>query len=161
VRARAVHDGARADISTISPSRTTSPSVARPLSSGYAPVISRSLRLHSRNEPEATSASALTPSHLTSKAHAGAAGSRPGAGAGVASMGSTGPSCPGEVAEHRTRGTDMRAIWKGAVAFGLVNVPVRLYSATRENEVRLHQVHQEDGGRIRYRKVCSLDGETV
>ena len=55
----------------------------------------------------------------------------------------------------------MRAIWKGAVAFGLVNVPVRLYAATGEHEVRLHQVHREDGGRIRYRKVCSLDGETV
>jgi DNA end-binding protein Ku len=55
----------------------------------------------------------------------------------------------------------MRAIWKGAVAFGLVNVPVRLYSATGEHEVRLHQVHQADGGRIRYRKVCSVDGESV
>lgn len=55
----------------------------------------------------------------------------------------------------------MRAIWKGAVAFGLVNVPVRLYAATGEHEVRLHQVHREDGGRIRYRKVCSLDGEQV
>ena len=55
----------------------------------------------------------------------------------------------------------MRAIWKGAVAFGLVNVPVRLYSATGEHEVTLHQVHREDGGRIRYRKVCSLDGEPV
>lgn len=55
----------------------------------------------------------------------------------------------------------MRAIWKGAVAFGLVNVPVRLYAATGEHEVRLHQVHREDGGRIRYRKVCSVDGESV
>jgi DNA end-binding protein Ku len=55
----------------------------------------------------------------------------------------------------------MRAIWKGAVAFGLVNVPVRLYSATGEHEVTLHQVHREDGGRIRYRKVCSIDGEPV
>ncbi|MBO3093471.1 non-homologous end joining protein Ku [Cellulomonas dongxiuzhuiae] len=55
----------------------------------------------------------------------------------------------------------MRAIWKGAVAFGLVNVPVRLYAATGEHEIRLHQVHREDGGRIRYRKVCSIDGESV
>ncbi|NYD84783.1 Ku protein [Cellulomonas oligotrophica] len=55
----------------------------------------------------------------------------------------------------------MRAIWKGAVAFGLVNVPVRLYAATGEHEVRLHQVHRDDGGRIRYRKVCSVCGETV
>jgi len=55
----------------------------------------------------------------------------------------------------------MRAIWKGSVAFGLVNVPVRLYSATGEHEVTLHQVHREDGGRIRYRKFCSIDNEPV
>lgn len=55
----------------------------------------------------------------------------------------------------------MRAIWKGAVAFGLVNVPVRLYAATGEHEVPLHQVHRDDGGRIRYKKVCSVCGETV
>lgn len=55
----------------------------------------------------------------------------------------------------------MRAIWKGAVAFGLVNVPVKLYAATGEKGVTLHQVHREDGGRIRYRKVCSIDGEEV
>jgi len=55
----------------------------------------------------------------------------------------------------------VRAIWKGAVAFGLVNVPVRLFAATGEHEVALHQVHREDGGRIRYQKVCSIDGETV
>src|SRR5690606_30081582 len=58
-------------------------------------------------------------------------------------------------------GRAVRAIWKGAVAFGLVNVPVRLYAATGEHEVRLHQVHREDGGRIRYRKVCEVDGEQV
>lgn len=55
----------------------------------------------------------------------------------------------------------MRAIWKGAVAFGLVNVPVKLYAATGENDVPLHQVHRADGGRIRYRKTCSVCGETV
>nr|WP_255632901.1 Ku protein [Actinotalea sp. Marseille-Q4924] len=55
----------------------------------------------------------------------------------------------------------MRAIWKGAVAFGLVNVPVKLYAATGERSVPLHQVHAEDGGRIRYRKVCSVDGEEI
>jgi len=55
----------------------------------------------------------------------------------------------------------VRAIWKGAVAFGLVNVPVRLYAATGEHSVALHQVHESDGGRIRYRKVCSVDGEEV
>ena len=55
----------------------------------------------------------------------------------------------------------MRAIWKGAVAFGLVNVPVKLYAATGEHEVPLHQVHRKDAGRIRYAKKCSLCGETV
>lgn len=55
----------------------------------------------------------------------------------------------------------MRAIWKGAVAFGLVNVPVKVYAATGENQVTLHQVHKTDGGRIRYRKVCSIDGEEI
>ena len=55
----------------------------------------------------------------------------------------------------------MRAIWKGAVAFGLVNVPVKVYAATGEHQVALHQVHRDDGGRIRYRKVCSACGEEV
>ena len=56
---------------------------------------------------------------------------------------------------------EMRAIWKGAVAFGLVNVPVKLYAATGEHSVPLHQVHRDDGGRIRYRKTCSVCGEDV
>ncbi|MBE1877720.1 Ku protein [Myceligenerans pegani] len=55
----------------------------------------------------------------------------------------------------------MRAIWKGAVTFGLVNVPVKLYSATEGHDVPLHQVHDADGGRIRYRRICELDGEEV
>jgi DNA end-binding protein Ku len=55
----------------------------------------------------------------------------------------------------------MRAIWKGAVSFGLVNVPVRLFSATQEHDIRFHQVHRADGGRIRMKRVCSIDGEEV
>lgn len=55
----------------------------------------------------------------------------------------------------------MRSIWKGAVAFGLVNVPVKLYSATEEKDIRFHQVHAQDGGRIRYKRVCDLDGDEV
>jgi DNA end-binding protein Ku len=55
----------------------------------------------------------------------------------------------------------MRAIWKGAVSFGLVNVPVRLYSATENHDVQFRQVHREDGGRIKYRRFCSIDGEEV
>ncbi len=55
----------------------------------------------------------------------------------------------------------MRAIWKGAVSFGLVSIGVRLYSATEEKDIRFHQVHRVDGGRIRYKRVCSVDGEEV
>lgn len=55
----------------------------------------------------------------------------------------------------------MRAIWKGAVSFGLVNVPVRLFAATEENDIRFHQVHRADGGRIRYKRTCSVCGEEV
>src|ERR1022692_4853331 len=55
----------------------------------------------------------------------------------------------------------MRAIWKGAVSFGLVNVPVRLFAATEEHDIRFHQVHREDGGRIKYKRTCSIDGEEV
>jgi len=55
----------------------------------------------------------------------------------------------------------MRSIWKGSVAFGLVNVPVKVYAATEEKDVRFRQVHAKDGGRIRYKRVCEIDGETV
>jgi DNA end-binding protein Ku len=55
----------------------------------------------------------------------------------------------------------VRAIWKGAVSFGLVNVPVKLYSATENHDVQFRQVHREDGGRIRYRRFCTIDGEEV
>ncbi|GIF05329.1 non-homologous end joining protein Ku [Actinoplanes siamensis] len=55
----------------------------------------------------------------------------------------------------------MRAIWKGAVSFGLVSIAVRLFSATEEKDIRFHQVHRTDGGRIKYQRTCSLDGEVV
>jgi len=55
----------------------------------------------------------------------------------------------------------MRAIWKGAVSFGLVNVPVRVFAATQEHDIRFHQVHRADGGRIRMRRTCSVCGEEV
>jgi DNA end-binding protein Ku len=57
--------------------------------------------------------------------------------------------------------TAVRAIWKGAVSFGLVSIPVKLYTATEEKDVSFHQVHREDGGRIRYKRVCQVDGEEV
>jgi DNA end-binding protein Ku len=55
----------------------------------------------------------------------------------------------------------MRSVWKGAVAFGLVNVPVRLYSATTDHDIRFHQVHRGDGGRIRYKRTCDVCGQEV
>jgi len=55
----------------------------------------------------------------------------------------------------------MRSIWKGAISFGLVSIPVKLYSATEEKDVAFHQVHREDGGRIRYKRVCQIDGDEV
>jgi DNA end-binding protein Ku len=55
----------------------------------------------------------------------------------------------------------MRSIWKGAISFGLVTIPVKLYSATEEKDVAFHQVHRADGGRIRYKRVCQIDGEEV
>jgi DNA end-binding protein Ku len=54
-----------------------------------------------------------------------------------------------------------QTIWKGAISFGLVSIPVRLYAATDERGVAMHQVHAADGGRIRYRRVCEIDGEEV
>ncbi len=52
-------------------------------------------------------------------------------------------------------------MWKGAVSFGLVNVPVKLYSATEDHDISFRQVHREDGGRIHYKRVCAIDGEEV
>ena len=53
------------------------------------------------------------------------------------------------------------SVWKGAISFGLVSIPVRLYSATEEKDISFRQVHRDDGGRIRYKRVCSVDGEEV
>ncbi|MGX7728429.1 non-homologous end joining protein Ku [Rhodococcus sp. 2H158] len=55
----------------------------------------------------------------------------------------------------------MRSIWKGSIAFGLVNVPVKVYSATDSHDIRFHQVHAKDGGRIKYDRVCTECGESV
>lgn len=54
-----------------------------------------------------------------------------------------------------------RAIWSGSISFGLVNVPVKLVTATSPKDVRFHQLHAKDGGRINQKRVCSLDGEEV
>lgn len=55
----------------------------------------------------------------------------------------------------------MRSIWKGSITFGLVNVPVRLYAATEDHDLPMHQVHDADGGRIRYQRRCEICGRIV
>src|SRR6266478_4732815 len=55
----------------------------------------------------------------------------------------------------------VRAIWKGAISFGLVTIPVKLYSATEEKDVTFHQVRRSDGSRIKYKRVSAVDGEEV
>lgn len=55
----------------------------------------------------------------------------------------------------------MRSIWKGAISFGLVSIPVKLYSATQAKDVTFHQVRRSDGSRIKYKRVAATDGEEV
>jgi len=55
----------------------------------------------------------------------------------------------------------MRSIWKGSVAFGLVNVRGKVYSATEDHDLKFHKVHAKDNGRIQYRRVCSECDEVV
>jgi len=55
----------------------------------------------------------------------------------------------------------MRSVWRGAISFGLVTIAVRLYTAIEEHDFRFNQVHREDGGRIKYKRVCSVCGNEV
>ena len=55
----------------------------------------------------------------------------------------------------------MQIVWKGVISFGLVSIPVRLFTATEEHGVSFRQIHVSDGGQIRYRRVCDIDGEEV
>jgi DNA end-binding protein Ku len=55
----------------------------------------------------------------------------------------------------------MRSIWAGAISFGMVVIPVKLYAATEQRDVAFRQVHRSDGGRIQFRRICSLDGQEV
>jgi len=55
----------------------------------------------------------------------------------------------------------MRSIWNGAITFGLISIPVRLFTAVEEKSLKFHQLHASDNGRIRYKRVCSLDEEEV
>lgn len=55
----------------------------------------------------------------------------------------------------------MRPLWKGAITFGLISIPVRLYSAVQEKSLKFHLMHSDDGGRIKYERVCSKCGTKV
>ncbi|WP_443049516.1 non-homologous end joining protein Ku [Streptomyces sp. HD] len=55
----------------------------------------------------------------------------------------------------------MRSIWNGAISFGLVSIPIKVVNATESHSISFRQIHTEDGGRIRYRKVCELDDREV
>ncbi|MET7436564.1 Ku protein [Streptomyces sp. NPDC005496] len=55
----------------------------------------------------------------------------------------------------------MRSIWNGAISFGLVSIPIKLVNATENHSISFRQIHLEDGGRIRYRKVCELEDREV
>ena len=65
------------------------------------------------------------------------------------------------MALQRQNGVMPRPIWSGSISFGLVNVPVKLVTATSPKDVRFHQLHGADGGRVNQKRVCSLDGEEV
>ncbi|MER7108835.1 non-homologous end joining protein Ku [Streptomyces sp. NPDC000229] len=54
-----------------------------------------------------------------------------------------------------------RPVWSGAISFGLVTIPCKVLSATEDHSISFKQVHLEDMGRIRYRKVCELDGKEL
>src|SRR5438874_11399941 len=78
----------------------------------------------------------------------------------VAAWPVTGPrrfSCPGA----GQRQAMPRAIWSGAISFGLVNVPVRLYSAISEHKLHFHFVHEPDQSPIGYQTICKLENEPV
>lgn len=55
----------------------------------------------------------------------------------------------------------MQAIWKGTISFGMVTIPVKVYSATQEKDISFRQVHTEDSGRIRYKRVCEVCAKEV
>src|SRR5438477_11034211 len=55
----------------------------------------------------------------------------------------------------------MRSIWKGAVSFGLVTIPIKLYTATEDKDVRFHMLHKKDGSRIEFKRFCAEEQEEV
>jgi DNA end-binding protein Ku len=57
--------------------------------------------------------------------------------------------------------SNVRSIWNGAISFGLVSIPIKLVNATENHAISFRQIHTEDGGRIRYRKVCEVEEREV
>jgi DNA end-binding protein Ku len=55
----------------------------------------------------------------------------------------------------------MRSIWAGAISFGMVVIPVKLYAATEQRDVSFRQVHRSDGGRVQFRRFCTVDGQEI
>ena len=175
-RARRSSAGPSSKATTSPSSRTSSRGQVR-CSSGKETVASFSLRLNSRAAPRRTSTSTRMPSHFTSCCHSSPAGTWVPRVASMGRMGSIlAKPCQGRWRRDRvrsrpdslildavdeTRRYEMRAIWKGAVSFGLVSVPVKLYAATESHDVSFRQVHATDGGRIKYQRVCAIDGEEV
>lgn len=54
-----------------------------------------------------------------------------------------------------------RSIWNGTITFGLVNIPIKLHSATESQTVHFHEVHHRDGARIEHRRICSKENREV
>src|SRR5882757_8919696 len=133
-------------------------------------VTSLPRRLWIRTVPAATFTRARTPSHLNSYVHPGPDGST---APEVASIGVAGAVIGSHLAPIGHHGRQqqrseagrsvqrMRAIWKGAVSFGLVNIGVKMFSATEERDISFHQVRRSDGSRVRYKRIAEADGEEV
>ena len=54
-----------------------------------------------------------------------------------------------------------RSIWKGAISFGLITIPIKVYGATETKDLSFRQVHPADGGRIKYKRVCEVCGKEI
>lgn len=65
------------------------------------------------------------------------------------------------IRDEEPRNMPPRSIWKGAITFGLVNVPVAMVTATRSHDIRMHLVHDEDGVRLKQQRICAADGQVV
>ena len=94
--------------------------------------------------------------------HGGGGVGRPGGSATAGHDGRhTAEHHAGHTAEHYAERDTVRSIWNGAISFGLVSIPIKLVNATESHSISFRQIHLEDGGRIRYRKVCELDGQDL